>query len=123
MKHPDFHMSYWAVPGVRKPDMPTIYRTIDEAVSINRVIEMVCEHFSVSIERLRSKNRSRNICYPRHVAMYLIYQHCMKSCQNVGNWFNRDHTTVLHAIKSIKNLIETDPTIRREIDMFLLKII
>lgn len=123
MKQPDFNMSYWCIPGVRKPDMPTIYRKTDESIAVGTIIDMVCLYFDVTIEQLKSKNRARQICYPRHIAMFLLYNYCIKSCQSVANYFNRDHTSVLHAVRSIKNLVDTEPAVRHEIDMFLLKIL
>ena len=67
-------------------------------VTIERIQEVVCERFSMSLEELCSHKRSQNIVYPRQVAMYLSRELTDSSLPKIGKHFgDRDHTTVLHA--------------------------
>ena len=67
-------------------------------MTIERIQEVVCERFSLSLEELCSHKRSQNIVYPRQVAMYLSRELTDSSLPKIGKYFgDRDHTTVLHA--------------------------
>ena len=72
------------------------------AVTIERIQEVVCDRFSMSLEELCSHKRSQNIVYPRQVAMYLSRELTDSSLPKIGKHFgDRDHTTVLHANSKI----------------------
>ena len=76
-------------------------------VTIERIQEVVCERFSMSLDELCSHKRSQNIVYPRQVAMYLSRELTDSSLPKIGKHFgDRDHTTVLHANTKI---YEHDP--------------
>ena len=67
-------------------------------VTIERIQEVVCERFCMSLDELCSHKRSQNIVYPRQVAMYLSRELTDSSLPKIGKHFgDRDHTTVLHA--------------------------
>src|SRR6266705_1973814 len=67
-------------------------------VSIERIQEIVCERFSLTLEELCSHKRSQYIVYPRQVAMYLSRELTDSALPKIGEHFgDRDHTTVLHA--------------------------
>jgi chromosomal replication initiator protein len=81
-------------------------------VTIERIQEIVCERFSLSLEELCSHKRSQNIVYPRQVAMYLSRELTDSSLPKIGKHFgDRDHTTVLHANAKIQNMIRADRTV------------
>jgi len=82
------------------------------AVSIERIQELVCERFSVSINELTGDRRSQNIVYPRQVAMYLSRELTDSSLPKIGKQFGgRDHTTVIHATSKIARLIVQDRSV------------
>ena len=82
------------------------------AVTIERIQEVVCDRFSMSLEELCSHKRSQNIVYPRQVAMYLSRELTDSSLPKIGKHFgDRDHTTVLHANAKIQNMIRADRTV------------
>ena len=71
-------------------------------VTIERIQEIVCERFALSLEELCSHKRSQNIVYPRQVAMYLSRELTDSSLPKIGKQFGgRDHTTVIHANSKI----------------------
>jgi chromosomal replication initiator protein len=81
-------------------------------VTIERIQEVVCERFSMSLEELCSHKRSQNIVYPRQVAMYLSRELTDSSLPKIGKHFgDRDHTTVLHANAKIQNMIRADRSV------------
>jgi len=82
------------------------------AVSIERIQELVCERFSVSMSELTGDRRSQNIVYPRQVAMYLSRELTDSSLPKIGKQFGgRDHTTVIHATSKIARLIVQDRSV------------
>jgi chromosomal replication initiator protein len=82
------------------------------APSIERIQELVCERFSVSLNELTGDRRSQNIVYPRQVAMYLSRELTDSSLPKIGKHFGgRDHTTVIHATSKIARLIVQDRSV------------
>ncbi len=81
-------------------------------VSSTIVIDMVARHFDLRPEEFRAKNRSRDISYPRQIAMYLCRELVDLSLPKIGDEFERDHTTVLHAINKIKGDMSTHPEMK-----------
>jgi chromosomal replication initiator protein len=82
------------------------------AVSIERIQELVCERFAVTVEELTGHRRSQNIVYPRQVAMYLSRELTDSSLPKIGKEFGgRDHTTVIHATSKIARLIREDRSV------------
>jgi len=86
-------------------------------VTIENIQKMICEHFNVKLGELKSKRRTRNVALPRQLAMYLCRQYTSTSFPVIGSKFGgRDHSTVIHASKSIEEKIKTDPYIQATIE-------
>ena len=79
--------------------------------------DFVGKRFMVSIEDLRSRSRKRSIAFPRQVAMYLTRKYTDKSLADIGAIYNRDHSTVLHAIKTITLDMSRQPSVREQVEM------
>jgi chromosomal replication initiator protein len=89
---------------------------IPEKVTIEQIIERVCNHYRVSQDAIYSNSRSRTVSYPRQVAMYLARTETDASFPQIGMHLgNRDHTTILHGYEKINTLLETDAGLRRDI--------
>ena len=74
-------------------------------------------HFNLQIQEMLSARRSRSLARPRQIAMYLAKQHTTSSLPEIGRKFsNRDHTTVIHAVRKIDELIKKDNDIKQSID-------
>jgi chromosomal replication initiator protein len=72
----------------------------------------------VSRADLLSSRRTANVVRPRQVAMYLAKTLTLRSLPEIGRRFGgRDHTTVLHAVRKIENLVNTDSTLAEEIEL------
>jgi chromosomal replication initiator protein len=81
-------------------------------VTIERIQEIVCDRFGMSLDELCSHKRSQNIVYPRQVAMYLSRELTDSSLPRIGRHFgDRDHTTVLHANTKIQRMIKADRSV------------
>jgi chromosomal replication initiator protein len=87
-----------------------------EKVTIAQVIDVVCAHYNVSVEDIRSKGRSRMISFPRQVVMYLCRTETDASLPQIGSYLgNRDHTTILYGYEKISEQFDTDPNVRRDV--------
>ena len=82
-------------------------------VSIDYIQKVVCDYFDIPIELMKSKTRKREIVQARQLAMYFSKQLTKNSLANIGlHCGNKDHATVLHACKTVNNLIDTDKQFR-----------
>ena len=86
------------------------------------VIEVVCQHFHVGIDEIRSKERNEDIVIPRQIAMYLCSEYSDYSSNELATLFDREHSSVLHAIRRIKEEIETDTYIRKSVETLTKKL-
>ena len=90
--------------------------TNNKSVNVELIQNLVASHFNLNIQELLSPRRSRSLARPRQIAMYLSKQHTSNSLPDIGRKFsNRDHTTVIHAVKKIEELIKKDNEIKRDI--------
>ncbi len=81
-----------------------------------RVVETVASFYSMDVDDLKAKSRSREIVVPRQIAMYIIREETDTSLSDIGAEFgNRDHTTVMHACDKIEKAKETDNQIRQAV--------
>jgi len=92
----------------------------DRLVSIDNIQRVVAEYYKIKVSDLLSKRRSRSIARPRQVAMFLAKELTHHSLPEIGEAFGgRDHTTVLHACRKIKELQESDADIREDVKNLL----
>ncbi len=85
-------------------------------VDPQRILDIVCATYNLSLERLLSHDRSRPVALPRQIAMYLLRQEANLSLPQIGELLGgRDHSTVLYAIRKISDKLERDDRLRREI--------
>ncbi|MBN1111474.1 MAG: chromosomal replication initiator protein DnaA [Bacteroidales bacterium] len=78
-------------------------------ITVNYVQKIVCEYFSLTPEQLREKTRKREIVQARQIAMYFSKSLTKASLASIGSQIGgKDHATVLHACKTVSNLLETD---------------
>lgn len=87
----------------------------DKQVSIDNIQRVVAEYYKIKVSDLHSKRRSRSVARPRQVAMSLAKELTNHSLPEIGEAFGgRDHTTVLHACRKIKELQEESADIRED---------
>jgi chromosomal replication initiator protein len=86
-------------------------------IKIEDILRVISRHFGVSKGDLLSQRRHRSVVWPRQIGMYLAKQLTQRSLPEIGRRFgNRDHTTVLHAIRKIEGVIAGDPGLRDELE-------
>ncbi|MBC8309814.1 MAG: chromosomal replication initiator protein DnaA [Planctomycetes bacterium] len=94
-----------------KSDVPT-------NISIQNILDSVTVFYNIKLSDLLSKRRHKSITVPRQVGMWLSRKHTRFSLEEIGGYFGgRDHTTVMHAIKTINKKIEDDEIFQREISL------
>lgn len=78
-------------------------------ITIQYIISLICNYFKIELSNIQSKSRKREIVQARQIAMYFSKKYTKASLQLIGYEIgNRDHSTVLHAFKTVENLLETD---------------
>ncbi len=86
-------------------------------ISIDYIQKVVCNYFNIPLEHIQSKTRKREIVQARQVAMFFSKSLTKASLATIGSQIGgKDHATVLHACKTVNNLIETDKRFRIQID-------
>ncbi len=93
-----------------------VLSVVDRRVSIEDVQRKVAEHYNIRVSEMTSKRRERSVARPRQIAMYLAKHLTTKSLPDIGRAFDRDHTTVIHAVKTIDDMCLKDPSFKAEID-------
>lgn len=88
----------------------------DKLVTIDNIQRTVAEYYKIKMSDLHSRRRSRSVARPRQVAMFLAKELTNHSLPEIGESFGgKDHTTVLHACRKIKELNESDADIREDL--------
>ncbi|MHC4975563.1 MAG: chromosomal replication initiator protein DnaA [Planctomycetota bacterium] len=86
-------------------------------LTLERIVDTVVQYFQVPLTHLQSKKRHRSIALPRQICMYLARQHTRYSLEEVGGYFGgRDHTTVLHAVRTIATNMKGDEELQATIN-------
>ncbi len=92
----------------------------NRVISIETIQKTVAEYYKIKLADMHSKKRSRDIARPRQIAMALAKELTQLSLPNIGDAFGgRDHTTVLHACKTIAEMRTTDTVIERDYNALL----
>ena len=84
-------------------------------IRMQAIQKAVCVYYKLDMEDLLGANRVRGFSRPRMVAMYLCRKLTSNSLPQIGRAFNRDHTTVLSAVRNVTGLIDTDGETRRAV--------
>ena len=95
----------------------------ERRVTVDEIQKAVCEHYRLKQTDLLSERRTRAIARPRQVAMFLTKALTTRSYPDIGRRFgNRDHTTVLHAVRQIEKLKAEDPALAADVDALTRKL-
>lgn len=95
-----------------------LLRANDRRVTIDEIQKRVAEHFNIRLAEMQSARRARQVARPRQVAMYLSKALTQRSLPEIGRKFGgRDHTTVMHAVKTIERLKTEDPALAEDVEL------
>lgn len=85
-----------------------------KVVTIPNIQQIVSDYYNIRVDELKARKRTKNVAFPRQVAMYLTRELTDLSLPKIGDAFGgRDHTTVIHAHEKIRQLIESDQELNR----------
>jgi chromosomal replication initiator protein len=99
-------------------ELHDLLRLRERRVTIDEIQRRVAEHFNIRFAEMTSARRARAYARPRQVAMYLSKQLTSRSLPEIGRKFGgRDHTTVMHAVRRIEELRDTDPALAEDVEL------
>ncbi len=102
--------------SLAKTIMKNIVKDIETEVSIDFIQKSCSDYYGIKVEDLKAKTRKKEIVIARQVAMYFSKEFTNHSLKSIGYHFGgRDHSTVIHAVQSVNDLIETDPSFKNAI--------
>jgi chromosomal replication initiator protein len=114
---------------VKKPiDIPKVEELLEDIlreevqnqISIEKIQKKVTEHYNLRAQDMISKRRPSNIAFPRQIAMYISRMMTGSSLQEIGESFGgRDHGTVIHACKTVENMMEQDASVKQSVDYLM----
>lgn len=84
------------------------------SVNKEQIVSIVCDVFEVSQEALMGDGKGRKHSRPRQMAMYLVHELANLSTTYTGIFFNRDHTTVMYAMRRVEHWLETNEHFREK---------
>jgi chromosomal replication initiator protein len=95
-----------------------LLRANDRRVTIEEIQKRVASHFNIRMSDMHSARRARSVARPRQVAMYLAKQLTSRSLPEIGRKFGgRDHTTVMHAVRKVDELRESDAGFAEDVEL------
>lgn len=101
--------------GFIKDTLKDLLAAQEKQISIDNIQRRVAEYYNIKVSDLMSKRRSRSVARPRQIAMALAKELTSNSLPEIGKMFGgRDHTTVLHGCRKVKELLETSAELRED---------
>ena len=95
-----------------------LLRANDRRVTIEEIQKRVAEHYNIRLADMHSARRARAVARPRQVAMWLCKQLTPRSLPEIGRKFGgRDHTTVMHAVRKVEELLVSDRSLAEDIEL------
>jgi chromosomal replication initiator protein len=95
-----------------------ILKAHDRRLTIEEIQKRVSEHYDIRMTDMSSARRARAVARPRQVAMYLAKQLTSRSLPEIGRKFgNRDHTTVMHAVSRVAELMQSDASFAEDVEL------
>lgn len=104
-------------PEFAKKTLTNIFKNQEKDINVESIKRTVCKYYGITVKDLEGKKRSREIAYPRQIAMYLTRKYTDLSLPKIGKAFGgKDHTTVLHACEKITDEIRSIESTRLSIE-------
>jgi chromosomal replication initiator protein len=95
-----------------------LLRSSNRKISIDDIQKQVAAHFNIRVADMFSARRARQIARPRQIAMFLAKNLTSLSYPEIGRQFgNRDHTTIMHAVRKIEELMEADAGLADDVSL------
>jgi chromosomal replication initiator protein len=89
----------------------------DKRITMQDIFEVVTPYYNIKVSDLQSKRRNQSIAFPRQICMFLARKHTRYSLEEIGGYFGgRDHTTVLHGVRSIERMVRVDNDVAAQVN-------
>ena len=99
-----------------KSTLKSIVNDQEKELSVDNILDVVTHHFDVELETLQGKCRKKENVFPRQVAMYMLKELTNLPLKSIGYHFGgRDHSTVIHAVQSISEAMESDKSVEKTV--------
>lgn len=117
-------MNPYIIPLLKTTRIPAKYFDLQTSANKNQVVEIVCDVFKIEKEKLLSKCRMRELVEARKIISYVAVEKLGLTLAYTGKEIlnGRDHTTVIHSIKSFHDLYETEEVFRSKVDTIIQKL-
>ncbi|MBK9055454.1 MAG: chromosomal replication initiator protein DnaA [Chloroflexi bacterium] len=90
--------------------------SVPQHVTLAQVLQVVMDHYGVTLSEMQDSGRAKRVSFPRQVAMYLARTETDESFPTIGDYLGgRDHTTILYGYEKVAELLETDAEVRRDV--------
>ncbi len=89
---------------------------INKEITVDNIQRLVSEYFNIPVEDLRKKSRKRDVVVARQLSMYFAKEFTTESLKNIGEYFDKDHSTVLYSHKAVRDMMDTDTGFRETVD-------
>lgn len=104
-------VNYFMIPGI-KP----IRRNIKfDVIEGDMIIELVCQHFNIDIERLKRKSRISEIVLARNTLCYFLFKYTTLNKSQIARMLKKDHTTIIHGLRAFEIRIEMEDAIKEHV--------
>lgn len=104
------HVSYISAPGLL-----ATYKFTKATPSPEFIMITTCAKLEVNMTEMLSPSRLRRLVEARMIAMFFMRELTSMSLKAIGDLFDRDHTSVIHCIQSLRNLMQTDPEFEKKV--------
>ena len=112
----DIDIAKEALKDIVSPNSPS-------RITPENIINVVCDHYSISIEDVKSPKRNKELSHPRQMIMYLCRSMTNATYKEIASFLGgRDHSTIMHGERTITDLIEKDESTRRTIETIINKL-
>ncbi len=112
----DIDIAKEALKDIVSPNSPS-------RITPENIISVVCDHYDISIEDIKSSKRNKELVHPRQMIMYLCRSMTNATYKEIASFLGgRDHTTIIYGERSISDLIEKDESTRRTIETIINKL-
>ncbi|MFT3784619.1 MAG: chromosomal replication initiator protein DnaA [Tepidisphaeraceae bacterium] len=89
----------------------------EKRISMQDIFDVVTKYFNIKVSDLQSKKRNQSIAFPRQICMFLARRHTRYSLEEIGGYFGgRDHTTVLHGVRTIDKQMKVDREVAQQVN-------
>ncbi|MBD3413321.1 MAG: chromosomal replication initiator protein DnaA [Candidatus Aminicenantes bacterium] len=103
-----------------KDALKSLLDSLEHVITVEKIQKFVCHEYKIGLKKLKSKNNSPKVAFPRQIAMYLSKKITDSSLPEIGKKFGgKHHTTVIHSIKKIEKLRETNRNFDNKINRMM----